>query len=465
MPGGLSSGLSPAYRPPSRRRLADDRRRLPTHAATIVALMDGGAGVGYWGRVRSLAFAVSVTLGLLVVLATASIAQASPPSASFTGPASVPINSPATFTSSSSELDGDSITRYLWDFGDGQTQSDPADQTSATHSYSTVGTYTVTLTVVDSTGSTSQATHQIQVTGSQPQAAFTASPAGAEPTGTEIQFDGTSSSDNGGTITSYSWNFADGSTSDLPSPSHAYATAGTYTVSLTVKDTTGATNTAYRTVTVSDRPPTAAFNPTEATVLAGSSVSFDGTQSSDPDGTISGYSWNFGDGTGSSASQPSHSYTEPGTYNATLRVTDNSGNSSSVTHQITVIAPPPIQVLVESIIPAPILVRYAAPSIVARALVDLKRRLFCPGTGPVCRTTIVETKTGLARDGRAVARAAATTVLTTPANGNAELALHLTSAQWKTLLKSHHLSLALTLVSTRGAERVTSALHFKLTHR
>lgn len=269
-----------------------------------------------------------------------------------------------------------------------------------------------------------------------------------------------------GLTTQYLWDFGDGqtgsSTPTNPTIQHPYSRGGQYTVTLTVIDNTG--NTAQATQQVDVGPPTAAFNPTEATVLAGSALGFDGTQSSDPFGSIS-YRWNFGDGATSTASQPSHGYAMPGTYNVTLTVADANGQSSSVTHQITVIAPPPIQVLVESIIPAPIVVKYASPAIVGRALVDLKQRLFCPGTGPVCRTTIIETKTGLARDGKAVARAAAATVLTTPANGNAELGLQLRPAQWKALLKSHHLSLALVLVSARGAEKVTTTLRFKLNHK
>ncbi len=389
---------------------------------------------------------------------TASTPFTIPLAASFTASSPGAPGSPMNFNASST---GATPTSYSWDFGDGQGASNTGSTT--THTYSTAGVYTVTLTESDGTD-VAQSIQQVTVEG-PPSAAFAMTPSGGVPTGSPVQFDGTQSSDRDGTINGYSWNFADGSTSNLPTPAHAYATAGTYTVSLTVTDSAGGTSTAYRTVTVTDRPPTAAFNPTQATVLAGSSVPFDGTQSSDPDGTLGAYSWNFGDGSGSTASQPSHTYTMPGTYNVTLSVTDNSGNRASVTHQITVIAPPPIQTLVESIIPAPIVVKYGSPSIVGRALVDLRQRLFCPGTGPVCRTTITERQTGVARARKAVARAAATTVLTTLANGNAELGLQLTSAQWKALLKSHHLSLALTLVSSRGAEKVTSTLHFKLTHK
>ena len=267
-----------------------------------------------------------------------------------------------------------------------------------------------------------------------------------------------------GAVDAYVWNFGDGSQSESgPVVQHTYSRGGIYTVTVTAVDSTGTSQTSQQVGVIG--PPTAAFNPTEATVLAGSALRFDGTQSSDPDGNISTYSWNFGDGAGSGASQPTHSYTKPGTYNVSLTVTDNHGASSSVTHQITVIAPPPIQTLVESIIPAPILVKFGAPSMLGRAIVDLHERLFCPGSGPVCQTTITEPKPGVPAHRRALARAAANTVLTTRPNGNAELALHLSSAQVKTLAQKHHLSLGLVIVSKRGAEKVTTTLAVRLARK
>jgi PKD repeat protein len=299
-------------------------------------------------------------------------------------------------------------------------------------------------------------------------AAFTATPS-TQQAGQPVSFDASGSAFSAGAtkITDYVWNFGDGSqTQQTTSPtiSYSYSKGGRYTVTLIVVDDTGQTGQSSQQVNIV-APPTAAFNPTEATVLAGSAVHFDGTQSNDPDGTIAGYSWNFGDGSTSTAAQPSHSYTMPGTYNVKLTATDNHGESSAVTHQITVIAPPPIQTLVESIIPAPILVKFGSPSVMGHALVDLKERLFCPGSGPACQTTITEPKTGLARDRRRMARAAAKNVLTTRPNRNAELALHLTSAQWKTLVSKHRLSVSLTLVSVRGAEKVTSTLRLKLARK
>jgi len=151
-------------------------------------------------------------------------------------------------------------------------------------------------------------------------------------TGTAVSFSGSSSTDPDGTIASYAWNFGDGSASGSgATPTHTYATAGTYTVTLTVTDNLGATNSASTTATISNRAPVA--NPGGPyTGVTGTAVSFNGSGSSDPDGTIASYSWNFGDGSASgSGATPTHAYATAGSYTVTLTVTDNNGAQASAT--------------------------------------------------------------------------------------------------------------------------------------
>ncbi len=154
-------------------------------------------------------------------------------------------------------------------------------------------------------------------------------------------FDGSGSSDPEGHLASYAWNFGDGATSTLAQPTHTFATSDTYQVTLTVTDDQSATNAVTHPVTVTgpppppNQPPTAVFTPT-CTNLA---CSFDGSGSSDPEGHLASYAWNFGDGATSTLAQPTHTFATSDTYQVTLTVTDDQSATNAVTHPVTVTAP------------------------------------------------------------------------------------------------------------------------------
>ena len=150
-------------------------------------------------------------------------------------------------------------------------------------------------------------------------------------------FNAAGSADIDGTIAGYSWAFGDGTTGSGQTPTHPYP-AGTYQVTLTVTDNDGATGTFSASVTVSpsptNTPPTAVFT-SSCTDLA---CTFNGSGSSDPDGTIAGYTWAFGDDATGTGPTPTHTYAA-GTYTVTLTVTDNGGATGAVTYTVSPTSP------------------------------------------------------------------------------------------------------------------------------
>ncbi len=157
-------------------------------------------------------------------------------------------------------------------------------------------------------------------------------------------FDASGSSDPENGPLTYSWDFGDGSpVGSGVNPTHTYATANTYQVTLTVTDNGNATNSVTNPVTVTapNQPPTAAFSATPTNLT----VQFNGTASSDPEGPIASYAWDFGDGTTGTGATPSHTYaaTTSTVYNVTLTVKDGGGLTSAPVTQPVTVAPAPNQ--------------------------------------------------------------------------------------------------------------------------
>lgn len=145
------------------------------------------------------------------------------------------------------------------------------------------------------------------------------------------------------------WTFGDGGSGSGPAPTHAYGAAGNYSVSVQATDSRGLTTTRSTTVHVAlptNQPPTASFTVTPASAAVGEEINFDASASSDPDGSIETYEWDFdGDGVVDSADGSnvlSVGYAQAGTYAVSLRVRDDRGDwSESVTRTVTIEAPAP----------------------------------------------------------------------------------------------------------------------------
>jgi PKD repeat protein len=230
---------------------------------------------------------------------------------------------------------GDTLS-FDWNWGDGT-----AHGTSSTpsHTFATAGDKTVTLTVTDNHGASSVDTVVASPTSPPANQPPTARITNASCTSLACSFDGSTSSDPDNDSLTYDWAFGDGTAhSTTANPTHDYAVAGQYVVTLTVADGHGHTATDTATVnptsqgTQADQPPVARITGVGCTGLQ---CSFSGSTSSDPDNDTLTYSWDFGDGTASStATSPTHTYGSAGTYTVRLTVDDGRGNSDTASTSV-----------------------------------------------------------------------------------------------------------------------------------
>ncbi len=249
------------------------------------------------------------------------------------------------FDASASEDADGSVEAYTWTFGDGET----GEGESVSHTYAAAGTFDVTLTVTDDEGASAQVTKSVEVAqtppeNSAPQAAFSATfdeLAGA--------FDASASEDPDGRVVSYTWDFGDGEVGEGESVSHTYAEAGTYTVGLTVTDDGGKSAQAEKTFEVSAAPPPPPETPNQAPSVLFSFapsegdvplvVNFDASASTDPDGRVAAYTWDFGDGEAGEGVQVEHVYEEAGDYTVTLTLEDDDGARATASKFVEVVQP------------------------------------------------------------------------------------------------------------------------------
>ncbi len=242
-------------------------------------------------------------------------------------------------------LDGGSVAQfhYVWDqFPDtvpGATRSVTSDFNKA-FIFQPDGTYYFHLQTEDLAGSLSQTSHFVVNIGTPqpPTAIFTVQSAVTGKSPLTVTFADQST----GVIDTRIWDFGDDSatvTNPVSPVTHVYSAPGVYSVSLFVSGTSGDDSTAQTdliTVTMPD-PPSAAFSADPTTVPAGAPVRFSDMST----GQINTWSWNFGNGAGSTERNPSYSYGQPGAYTVSLTVTGYGGSNTSTRTGLIQVTPPP----------------------------------------------------------------------------------------------------------------------------
>ena len=172
---------------------------------------------------------------------------------------------------------------------------------------------------------------------SRPRAEFTAVPASGYPP-LEVHFDAAGSRSPNGIITDYEWDFDDGGTATGETTVHTFTTKGVYKVLLTVVDSTGAVGTVYHNVQALSLPPQAAFDVQPSYPTVNFPATFNASASTDPDGTIVEFIWDFGDGASDEGIIVQHQYAQGGGtwYTVRLTVIDDDGVSNSISKPVQV---------------------------------------------------------------------------------------------------------------------------------
>lgn len=240
------------------------------------------------------------------------------------------VGEPVEFDGSSSyDPEGENLT-YVWNFGDGTS----GHGETTTHSYDKAGGYKIKLTVndgdLDAEATVSITIHELPPQNNPPVAEIIEPEDGASFEVSEsVFFDGSGSYDPDGDSIAYGWDFGDDVTGTGETTTHSYTEDGTYTVTLTVNDGEYSDSDSIDIYIApqggTNQPPTAVITEPDNgdRHQINDTVAFDGTESSDPDGDMLNYTWDFDDGTLGYGVQTTHKYTENGTYTIVLTVNDS----------------------------------------------------------------------------------------------------------------------------------------------
>ena len=258
-----------------------------------------------------------------------------PPKAAFSfKPLRPRVEEEVVFDASLSDDKDGKIVRYKWDWDSDGTVDEETASPVIKHKFSQGGLHRVTLHVTDDDGATDEISQVANVL-QPPEAAFDFKPINPS-TLDEINFFDLSA-DVDGRVVSWKWDFGDGTSSEVPNPTHRYERKGAFVVRLTVTDNDGLSSTVSRTLVIRNLPPEVSLSYEPQNPIVGEEVSFKAT-GEDPDGEIVEYIWDFGDGSVIERKEPcvTHKFTSPGKYAITLKARDNDGAESVVTKTVNI---------------------------------------------------------------------------------------------------------------------------------
>jgi PKD repeat protein len=211
---------------------------------------------------------------------------------------------------------------WAWNFGDGTPN---ATIRNPDHTYESTGVFTVTLTASNALGTDTAVKSGYIVSTILPLSAEFS----ADKTGGFVPLFVRFADLSTGIPTGWEWTFGDGTPNvTVENPSHLYDTAGTFTVTLTVRNATGNTSTitkpGYITVSSLPNPPVANFTANTTSGIAPLYVQFADTSTGDP----FSWTWDFGDNSTSSGQNPLHKYRQPGNFTVSLTVVNTGGSDT-----------------------------------------------------------------------------------------------------------------------------------------
>ncbi|GAA4327590.1 hypothetical protein GCM10023184_16870 [Flaviaesturariibacter amylovorans] len=223
------------------------------------------------------------------------------------------------------------IVKWIWNWGDGS-DLDSSGTTPYQHTYTSVGNYTVNLTIRDAAGCYGYFTMPAAAIVSKPTASFSTTDT-LNCTNFPVAFTNAST---GNAPLTYAWDFGNGvGTSTQQSPSYTYPANGVYTVKLTVTDTYGCTSDTTRTNYVTVAFPYAQFSMSDSSANCPPLV----VTFTNLSGAYTSQVWDFGDGSSSTLPAPSHIYSVPGNFVVKLKVTGPSGCTDEISRPVVVKGP------------------------------------------------------------------------------------------------------------------------------